>query len=398
MMEIGLLAAAVAMLLFGHHRVPTWAAVAVPVAAGLLTGVIDLGDAGDAVQGLDASLAFLLVAVPLAVLLGRVGFFDAAAERVAVGHRLVPSLWVFAAVVTTVFNLDAAIVLLTPLYIRIARLHGLDPVRIAFQPVLLASLASSALPVSNLTNLIVADRFDVTTIEFLWRLGPASLLATAAGWVAYRRLPPVGADPAAVDQEADDDLLPIGGADAARALRIGGPAVGVLLVGFLAGDAVHVAPWMVAAAVAIALVAVTRTVPWRALPWEAAVVAAGLAVLAAAAAPHLDLERVFGGTGAGGAARAALAGVVGANAVNNLPALLVSMPYVDATTMWALLAGCNLGPILWASGSLAGLLWLDIVRRDGLDVSFLDYARVGVRVGLPAIALATPWVLLVAAR
>ena len=89
---------------------------------------------------------------------------------------------------------------------------------------------------------------------------------------------------------------------------------------------------------------------------------------------------------------------MGANTVNNLPALLVSMPYVDATRMWALLAGVNLGPVLWASGSLAGLLWLDIVRREGLEVSFLDYARVGVRVGVPAIAAAVPWVLLIAAR
>jgi arsenical pump membrane protein len=193
------------------------------------------------------------------------------------------------------------------------------------------------------------------------------------GWLAYRRLPSA-LDVGGVEQVADDDLLPIGGAAAAHALRIGGPAVCVLLL------------------------VVTRHFPWRSLPWEAAVVAAGPAVLAGSAVPHLGLDRVFTGAGVDAAARAGLAGVVGANAVNNLPALLVSMPYVDATTMWALLAGVNLGPVLWASGSLAGLLWLDIVRREGLEVSFLDYARVGMRVGLPAIIAATPWVLLVAAR
>src|SRR5262245_18677290 len=153
------------MLLLGHRWIPTWAAVAGPVALGCATGVVDPGDAADAIEYLDSSLAFLLIAVPLAVLLGAIGFFDAAAERVAMGHRLMPSLWVFAALVTTVFNLDAAIVLLTPLYIRIARLHRLDPLRMAFQPVLLASLASSALPVSNLTNLIVADHIDAGTLD-----------------------------------------------------------------------------------------------------------------------------------------------------------------------------------------------------------------------------------------
>jgi len=390
--EVLLLAAAVAMLLLGHRWIPTWVAVTAPVALGLVTGVLALDDAGDAVRGLDSSLAFLLVAVPLAVLLGRVGFFDAAAERVAMGHQLVPSLWVFAALVTTVFNLDAAIVLLTPLYIRIARLHGLDPLRLAFQPVLLASLASSALPVSNLTNLIVADHIDVGTLDFLWRLGPASLIATIVGWFGYRHLP--GED----HQRADKTLLPIEGREERRALLIGVPAVVVLLVGFVAGDAIGIAPWITASVVALALVIVTRSVPWRALPIEAAVVAAGLAVLAAAAAPHLGLDRVLGHSGVGGAAAAMAGGVIGANAVNNLPALLVGLPHVVQPQTWALLAGVNFGPVLWASGSLAGLLWMDIVRREGLEVSFMDYARVGVRVGLPALLLAAPWVLYTASR
>lgn len=394
MLSVGLLVVAVLLLLVGHRHVPTWAAVLGPVTVGLVVGAIELDTAGDALRQLDASLAFLLVAVPLAVLLGEVGFFDAAAERVAVGHRLVPSLWVFAALVTTVLNLDAAIVLLTPLYIRIACLHGLDPVRIAFQPVLLASLASSALPVSNLTNLIAAERFDLGAADFLWRLGPASLLATVAGWFAYRRLPTV--DRAANrDQIAGDDLLPIGRAPARRALAIGTPAVAVLLVGFVAGDTVGVAPWITAAVVAAALALVTRRVPWRALPVEAAVVAAGLGVLAAAAAPSLAIDRVLGGDGVLDRAGHLLAGIVGADAANNLPALLVGMPYLDESSIWPFLAGVNLGPVLWVTGSLAGLLWMDIVRREGLRVTAVDYARVGLRVGLPAILAAVPWIVAV---
>lgn len=394
MLSVGLLVAALCMLLFGHRRIPTWVAVLGPVAVGVATTAIDLDVAGDAVRELNASLAFLLVAVPLSVLLGEVGFFDAAAERVAVGHRLVPSLWVFAALVTTVLNLDAAIVLLTPLYIRIARLHGLDPLRLAFQPVLLASLASSALPVSNLTNLIAAERFELGVHEFLWHLGPVSAIATGVGWMLYRRLPET-VGPAVAEQVADDDLLPIGGTDARRALAIGGPAVAVLLVGFVAGDAVGIAPWITAAVVVTVLIVVTRRVPWRALPVEAAAVAAGLGVLAASAAPHLGIDRVLGGDGLGDRVAHLLAGIVGADAANNLPALLVGMPYLDESSIWPFLAGVNLGPVLWVTGSLAGLLWLDIVRREDIAITYADYAKVGIRVGVPAIVAAAPWLVLV---
>lgn len=169
---------------------------------------------------------------------------------------------------------------------------------------------------------------------------------------------------------------------------MGGPAVGVLLVGFTLGDAVGIPAWAVAVVVAAGLAVATRSLPVRALPVEALVVAGGLAVLAAAAVPHLGLDRLLAGTGALAEVRAFAAGVVGANAVNNLPALLVGLPNVEGATSWAYLLGVNVGPVLWISGSLAGLLWADVMARHGHPVTPGEYARVGVRVGLPALLVA----------
>lgn len=389
--QVALLGAAVAAVLLGHRAVRPAVSVAVAVAIGLVTGVVEWDGAGDAVRPLAGPLGFLVAAVPLALLLDRVGFFDAAAgwiaaRRWAAGPRLVPALWVFAALTTTVFNLDAAIVLLTPLYLRLATRYALDPVATAFQPVLLASLASSALPVSNLTNLIVVDEVGATAVELLVHLGPASLAATTVGWFAYRRhlRAPTPDVTAAPPTESLGDRY---------AWRVGGPAVAVLLIGFSLGDLVGVPAWAVAAGVALGLVGAVRFVPWRAVPVDAVVVAAGLAVLAGAAAPHLGLDRVLTGSGALAELRAFAAAVVGANAVNNLPALLVGLPSVDAGLTWAFLAGVNLGPVLWISGSLAGLLWADVMRRHGYHVSAIDYARVGIRVGSPALLAAAAVVL-----
>lgn len=384
MAQVALLVVTVLVVVLGHRHVRAAAAVLGGVVVGFAAGVLHLDPSADAVRALGPPVAFLVAAVPMAVLLAHVGFFDEVAARLPAGPRLAPALWALAAVVTTVCNLDAAIVLLTPLYLRVARRHGFDPFVLSAIPVLLASLASSALPVSNLTNLIAAERLDLGAADFLVHLGPPSLAATIVGWFAFRPLVRATSfDRARVDRPAVAPALghPL-------AWRAGVPAVVVLLVGFTAGDRFGVPAWAVAATVVAGLVACTRHVPWRAVPVDAIVVACGLAVLATAASPHLGLERVLRGDGAGAALRVVAVGAGGSVLTNNLPALLVMLP-LAGRTVWPLLLGVNVGPVLWMSGSLAGLLWADLVRHGGVPVSAGRYARLGLRVGGPALVAAT---------
>ncbi|MEX1005393.1 MAG: SLC13 family permease [Acidimicrobiia bacterium] len=377
MAAIALLAAAVAGLILGHGRLRPVTVMLAAVAVGLLTGVIQPLAVAESLRPLVEPLAFLTVAVPLAILLDRIGFFDAAAERVAAHRRLRPSLWVFAAVVTTIFNLDTSIVLLTPLYIRIARRHGLDPLTTAYQPVLLASLASSLLPVSNLTNLIVASSTGADVGDFILRLGPGSVVAVTVGWWMFRRRALAGRSPVVITARVDT-----------RALRIGIPIVIFLVVGFTFGAVIGVPAWVVAAMALVVVIPVAGGIPWRSIPVDAIAVAAGLALLATAVARVVPLEGLLSSAGPGGAVSALAAGVIGTGLVNNLPALLVGLDFVTPNTLWPFLAGLNFGPVLWIHGSLAGLLWLDIVRGHGFDVSPLDYARVGFAVGFPALLAA----------
>ena len=107
---------------------------------------------------------------------------------------------------TVLFNLDAAVVLLTPLYVRIAARHGDDPVALAFIPALMASLASTVLPVSNLTNLVVVEHIDLGAGDFLRHAAPAAIAAVVVGWFAYRAprsRPPAGRRPGAARRSID---------------------------------------------------------------------------------------------------------------------------------------------------------------------------------------------------
>ena len=182
-----LLAAGIVTMFVHPRRVPLWAGPTVFALIGLATQTIAWSTARSALDVLRDPLLFLVFAVPLAVLLDRIGVFAALAARVDDGRHLLLWLWLLGIGVTIVFNLDAAVVLLTPLYVRIAHRHGIPPVVLAFQPALLACLASNPLPVSNLTNLIVAEQHDLGLGEFLVHLGPVTVVACTVGWFGYRR-------------------------------------------------------------------------------------------------------------------------------------------------------------------------------------------------------------------
>lgn len=351
---------------------PAWAVPSAAAVIALVSGVV--ADPAVFARPLAAPIAFLLVAVPLAALLERLGFFAAAAALLGRGEHLVLGLWVFGAVVTTVLNLDASVVLLTPLYVQIARRVGLDPVALAFQPVLLSCLASSALPVSNLTNLIAASERHLRAADFIVHLAPASVVATVIGWVAYRRI--FGrARPA-----TPGDVVV-----ARRPLVVGAAVVVAVLAGFVVGPGLGIPEWVVALAADAVLVLVTRHLPLRSVPWGTALVAGSLGILAGGASAHLHLTPLLAGSGNLAFARITVVSALGANLVNNLPALLVALPHTGAG-IWALLLGVNIGPLGLITGTLAALLWQASLAGLGVRVTARQFTSVGLRVGLPALA------------
>jgi arsenical pump membrane protein len=89
---------------------------------------------------------------------------------------------------------------------------------------------------------------------------------------------------------------------------------------------------------------------------------------------------------------AGIALALASNVVNNLPAGLVASSVVQAirppqTVVDALLIGVDLGPNLSVTGSLATILWLTAIRREGEDVGFWRFIKVGAIVMTPALVL-----------
>ena len=118
------------------------------------------------------------------------------------------------------------------------------------------------------------------------------------------------------------------------------------------------------------------------------------------------LVHLSGGTSFGAVMVGTAGAALGTNLINNVPMAVVMVsalggiqhaaPALQHGFLAATIFGCDLGPNLTTVGSLATVLWLLILRQRDVDVSGLDYFKVGVVV-TPLMLLAgalTIWLLL----
>ncbi|MFF8972025.1 SLC13 family permease [Streptomyces sp. NPDC014995] len=186
------------------------------------TGLLPSAQAGDAMTRIAPLLPFLGTVIVLAELTSRAEVFDVVAARVArVGRGSYPLLFLlcvaFASVTTIALNLDTTAVLLTPVMLALASRVGIAAVPLAMTTVWLANTASLLLPVSNLTNLLAADRVALSPLGLAGRMWAPQLAAIAVTmaclWGFYWRR---GRRGAARPAEPGPDR-PGGGPGAARA-------------------------------------------------------------------------------------------------------------------------------------------------------------------------------------
>lgn len=324
-------------------------------------------------------LAFLLAGVPLAILLDKLGFFQAAADALLQRRPSLFKLWLLAAATTIVLNLDTTIVLLTPLYIHIAKKTKNDPLPFAVIPLLLASFASSFLPISNLTNLIAANALHISVTEFVLHLGLPTIIAISTGWFFYKlRFPRKLHIPHLKEKPNKTVLL------------IGGSIIFMLLLAFTLGPAVGIQPWMAALGADILLILITRSFPWRSIPLQTACGVLLVASIVITLLPVGVLKPIFQSQDSlfQMIASASLA-VLGANTINNLPTTFIVINNNTSAnwSVWAWLIGVNVGAVLVPIGALANILWSGIAKHNKMNISLRRYIAITFPIGIPTLII-----------
>jgi arsenical pump membrane protein len=306
------------------------------------------------------------------------------------------------ALVTTFFSNDATAVVLTRAVATMIGRARLAAYPYVFACAFVANAASFVLPISNPANLVVYGGALPRLPEWLGTFLVPSMLAIALTFAALalghrsRLARPIDATAGVADAPGapgrGERVASLACALAALCLLVAS------LLGLPLGAATFAAALAAFAAVVVAdqtaLLPVVRGVDYGIVP-----LVAGLFVIVAALdrAGGLELVRTLFARvetlhGAWPALAAGAAIAATCNLINNLPVALGISAALEAHASPLIrhvsVIAVDLGPNVAISGSLATLLWMDALRRTGVEMNALRFLRSGIATALPALAAA----------
>ncbi|WP_284079410.1 MULTISPECIES: arsenic transporter [Herbaspirillum] len=391
-----------------------WSACA-GAAVALAAGVIHLSDIPVVWHIVWNATGTFIAIIIISLLLDKAGFFEWAALHVARwgggrGRMLFVLLILLGAAVSALFANDGAALILTPIVIAMLLALRFSPqATLAFVMAagFIADTASLPLVVSNLVNIVSADFFKIGFAEYASVMIPVDIVSVVATLIVlllyFRRDIPANYD---LTQVPD----PVSAVHDRATFVAGWWVLALLLVGFFWLEGLGVPISAVAAVGALILLAVAgkgRVISTREVikgaPWQVVFFSLGmyLVVYGLRNAGLTDyLTSVLNGFAEHGVWGAALGtGFLTAflsSIMNNMPTVLVGALSIDATTaqgvvkeamVYANVIGSDLGPKITPIGSLATLLWLHVLDKKSIHISWGYYFRVGAMLTLPVLLM-----------
>ncbi len=306
--------------------------------------------------------------------------------------RLFAIVFGVATVITVFLSNDAAAVVLTPAVARAAKRGNVPPLPHLFACAFVANAASFVLPISNPANLVMYGAHLPALGAWVVAFALPSLVALAVTFVVLRALMRNDLHGSVSEVE------PPAAADAStkRAIVVLVVACVALVVASFLGLPLGLTTLLLGA-IALGVTARFEIAFFRAViggvDWPVLALTAGLfagvgllratpaiAMAAALVGQTTSLAPVLANLVVGGVFALAC------NIANNLPVGLIARAVADhghesARSFRAIVVAVDLGPNIAAHASLATLLWLSALRREGVHVTALGFLRVGIVVG-----------------
>ncbi len=403
-------------------------AAGIGAVASLLLGTVSLVQAAQSFLDIwDAALAFLGI-IALSVTLDAMGFFRWAALRVVKlahgsGLRLYFYIALLTATVSILFANDSAVLILTPIVLEIVTCLGIDKrgkLAYLFTAGLIADTAAMPLITSNPINILSADFFKYSFINHLIFMGPVAVATLLSSllliYLFFRRQ-----IPKTYDLQAADSLTKDKSSISPSLLRITLVTLVAIDLGYVLTSLSKVPVSLVICSGAVFLVAVywfvlkrngsvngekkglfglAKDINWDIVLFMLSIfiVVQGLEtagvtnLLASALVTTSKLPSALG------VFAPSMVITIGASFMNNWPMTILGLLSIHQTAVtgatltnlvFSNIIGNNLGPHFFPLGSLAIVMWLEIMRRKGVSISLREYLKVGSTLSVVQVAIAS---------
>ena len=355
----------------------------------------------------DATLAFIGIII-LSMVLDEIGFFEWCALKMAKfsngnGIKMFIYSILLGAFVSALFANDGAALILTPILLakmRILQLNTKTIVAFLLAGGFISDSASLPFVFSNLTNIVTANYFNIGFVEYFLNMIIPFIVSVIASivflWLLLRK---------DIPKTVDVTLLkePKSAIKNMNLFYFSWLFLGILLVGYFIGDAydLPVSVFALGGGIIFLLIAtfskavepkhIIKEAPWQVVWFSIGlyIVVYGLknagltdylTIILENLAKNGDTIAIIG-TGFISAFLSAI--------MNNMPTVMImdialeNIP--NQALAYANIIGCNLGPKMTPFGSLATLLWLHVLAKKGVKISFWQYSKFGLIITPPVL-------------
>lgn len=376
----------------------------------LILGVVSINDVLDVTNIVwDATLAFIGIII-LSLVLDEIGFFEWCALKMAKfskgsGIRMFVYSILLGSFVSALFANDGAALILTPILLakmRVLQLSTKTIIAFLLAGGFISDSASLPFVFSNLTNIVTANYFNIGFVDYFLNMIVPFIVSVIASivflWLILRK---------DIPKKVDVRLLkePKSVIKNMNLFYFSWFFLAFLLSAYALGDIYKLPISFFAlggALVLLIIASLTKSVNAKNIikeaPWQIVWFSIGLYIVVyglknAGLTEYLTTilnYLVLQGDTIAIISTGFISAILSA-VMNNLPTIMIMdialKDIPNEALAYANIIGCNLGPKMTPFGSLATLLWLHVLAKKGIKISFWEYSKFGLIITPPVLLL-----------